>query len=165
MDKNPSYYRRKNGFGRVTIRTPYSMNSHDPLINQFRVPVKEEGNPRFNYIMLCKWDFGSITIPGQVHYRGIIFRFKKIIYGNDFWDKSIDKNTDWGGDASTQWAPVSGSKVQEFIKSTLQKKVGEIYYQASQARYLVFADSEDRELYLSDPEANNHLLISYFGCW
>jgi hypothetical protein len=33
------------------------------------------------------------------------------------WNNSIDKHTDWGGDSSTNNLPVSGEKVQEFIKN------------------------------------------------
>ena len=40
------------------------------------------------------------------------------------YDKKIDKNTDWGGDASTGNLPVAGGRVQEFVKTTLNKKAG-----------------------------------------
>ena len=69
------------------------------------------------------------------------------------WNNTINKHTDWGGDSTTNGLPVSGSKVQEFIKSTLENKMGTIYYDATNNRYLVFADEENRDLYLADPMA------------
>ena len=36
-----------------------------------------------------------------------------------YYDQKINKNTDWGGDASTGGLQVKGSRVQEFIKDEL----------------------------------------------
>ena len=43
------------------------------------------------------------------------------------WNEDITKHTDWGGDESTGGEPVSGEKVQKFIKDTLQEKAGCFY--------------------------------------
>lgn len=76
----------------------------------------------------------------------------------NIWDKDIDKTVDWGGDASTGGLPVSGEKVQKFIKDTLEVKAGEFYLDKSLNRYLVFADESDRDIYLADPEHHRDLL-------
>ncbi len=35
------------------------------------------------------------------------------------YDRKITRDTDWGGDASTAGAPVSGARVQEYIKEEI----------------------------------------------
>jgi len=80
----------------------------------------------------------------------------------EIWDNTIDKHTDWGGDSTTNGLPVSGRKVQEFIKSALENKMGTIYYDASNNRYLVFADEENRDLYLADPIAGAQYVMGTF---
>ncbi len=35
------------------------------------------------------------------------------------YDRKITRDTDWGGDASTGGAPVSGARVQEYIKDEI----------------------------------------------
>ena len=35
------------------------------------------------------------------------------------WDEPIDKYIDWGGDDNTNNLPVSGERVQEFIKNNI----------------------------------------------
>ena len=77
------------------------------------------------------------------------------------WNNPIDKNTDWGGDQSTDNLPVSGAIVQQFIKDTFEKKVGEFYYDTANNRYLVFADKESREIYLQDPSQTNLILGTF----
>lgn len=72
-----------------------------------------------------------------------------------------DINADWGLDASNN-LPYSGEAVQEFIKRTLKQKYGYFHYDDSNNRYLVFADEESKNLYLSDPSANASLLLSSF---
>ena len=44
------------------------------------------------------------------------------------WQEDIDKSIDWGGDDQTNGLPVSGEKVQKFIKESLNKKFGKLYY-------------------------------------
>ena len=78
------------------------------------------------------------------------------------WNNSIDKHTDWGGDSSTNNYPVSGEKVQEFIKNSLDSKIGELYYDTQNNRYLVFSDAENRDIYLNDPVGNSKLLLGTF---
>ena len=41
-----------------------------------------------------------------------------------FWDGEVKMSTDWGGDASTNNLPLSGKRVQEFIKESINSKVG-----------------------------------------
>lgn len=67
------------------------------------------------------------------------------------WDETINKNTDWGGDETTNNLPVSGKRVQEFIKNTFDSKAGVFYYDTANNRYLVFADTEARDKYLENP--------------
>ena len=80
---------------------------------------------------------------------------------NKVYDKEINKHSDWGGDASTENLPVSGSRVQEFIKKTLDGKMGVFYYDTTNNRYLVFADIENRDLYLEDPTKNELVLGTF----
>lgn len=77
------------------------------------------------------------------------------------YDEPIDKHTDWGGDASTGFLPVSGGRVQEFIKTTLESKAGCWYYDPTNNRYLVFADSESRDLYLDDPSRTDLIIATF----
>lgn len=72
-----------------------------------------------------------------------------------------DINADWGLDASNN-LPYSGEAVQEFIKRTLKQKYGYFHYDDGNNRYLVFADEESKNLYISDPSANASLLLSSF---
>lgn len=44
----------------------------------------------------------------------------------DLYDLPITPSTDWGGDASTDFKPVKGSRVQEFIKNTFNSKVDKV---------------------------------------
>ena len=78
------------------------------------------------------------------------------------WNNSINKHTDWGGDSSTNNLPVSGEKVQEFIKNSLEGKVGVLYYDQSRNCYMLFADEENKDKYLQDPEVNSDLLMGTF---
>ena len=80
------------------------------------------------------------------------------------WDEDINKHQDWGGDESTQDLPVSGTKVQKFIKDTFQDKIGFVYVDKANSRYVGFADREDYELYISDPSTYSSLIIqSWYG--
>jgi len=65
------------------------------------------------------------------------------------WNNKIGKETKWSGDESTFGAPVSGDKVEEFIKESLQKKIG--YLHLKDNNLLGFADIEDYEKYINDP--------------
>ena len=78
----------------------------------------------------------------------------------ELWYEKIDRNVDWGGDASTNNLPVAGSVVQDFIKSELNKKAGIIYHDDISSRYLFFANEEDRDKYLADPTQDGLLIGS-----
>ena len=80
---------------------------------------------------------------------------------NKIYDKEINKYTDWGGDSSTENLPVSGARVQEFIKKTLEGKMGIFHYDETNNRYLVFADSDTRDQYLGDPTKNELILGTF----
>ena len=80
---------------------------------------------------------------------------------NKIYDKEINKYTDWGGDSSTENLPVSGARVQEFIKKTLEGKMGLFHYDETNNRYLVFADSDTRDQYLEDPTKNELILGTF----
>ena len=41
----------------------------------------------------------------------------------EYYDEPINASTDWGGDASTDFKPVIGRRVQEFIKDSLNNKL------------------------------------------
>lgn len=58
--------------------------------------------------------------------------------------------------------PYSGRSVQEFIKKTLNGKGGEFYYDSDTTKYLIFADAESRDLYLSNREEHADLLLGSF---
>ena len=77
------------------------------------------------------------------------------------WDNEIDKTIDWGGSPETDGLPVSGRRVQEFIKRELGGKAGVFYYDASNNRYIVFADESDKEAYLGDT-TQTQLIIATF---
>lgn len=77
------------------------------------------------------------------------------------WDERINKSTDWGGDESTGGLPVAGSRVQEFIKEQLSGKMGLLHYDATNNRYLVFADADSRDAYLSDSTKTDLILGTF----
>lgn len=78
------------------------------------------------------------------------------------WNNPIDKHTDWGGDpVKTDGLPVSGEMVQKFIKDALEGKAGLFWYEATNNRYLVFADADARDDYLADPN-KTELIIGTF---
>ena len=81
---------------------------------------------------------------------------KKNIY-----DKEIDKNIPWDGNSETNNFPVKGSRVEEFLKKTLENKAGEFYYDSANNRYMIFADAENRDAYLNDT-SKVELLIGTF---
>ena len=80
---------------------------------------------------------------------------------NKIYDKEINKYTDWGGDSSTENLPVSGARVQEFIKKAFEGKMGLFHYDETNNRYLVFADSDTRDQYLEDPTKNELILGTF----
>lgn len=78
------------------------------------------------------------------------------------WNNPINDNTDWGGDASTNNLPVSGTIVQKFIKDKFKGKVGCIYYDTTNNRYMMFADETARDTYLENPQDNAGLILGVF---
>ena len=79
----------------------------------------------------------------------------------EYYDKEIDKHTDWGGDESTGGIPVKGNRVQEFIKNTFGKKMGYFYYDEGNNRYIVFADEESKDEYLQDTGKTDLILGTF----
>lgn len=79
----------------------------------------------------------------------------------EYYDQEIDKHTDWGGDESTEGIPVKGNRVQEFIKNTLNKKMGYFYYDEGNNRYIVFADEDSKNEYLEDPQKTELILGTF----
>lgn len=77
------------------------------------------------------------------------------------YDEPINKNTDWGGDESTGNLPVSGNRVQEFIKNQFCNKFGALHYDSINSRYYVFADEESKEEYLNDNTKQDLILGSF----
>lgn len=57
-----------------------------------------------------------------------------------YWDGSIDLNTNWGGDATTEGKPLSGERVQGLIKDTLNSKVGYVGYCETTGMYVLTKD-------------------------
>lgn len=78
-----------------------------------------------------------------------------------YWEEPINKHTNWDGDKSTQNLPVKGEFVQKFIRDTLESKAGFWYYDPDNNRYIVFADEENKDLYLADP-TRLELIIATF---
>lgn len=74
-----------------------------------------------------------------------------------YYDEEITRDTDWGGDESTGNQPVSGGRVQEWLKNEINGKFGVVrvseemdirnYYSLE-----MFATKEDERLYDSDNE-------------
>ena len=67
------------------------------------------------------------------------------------WDEPIDKNIPWDGNKNTNNLPVRGRRVEEFLKDSLNSKIGVLYYDATNNRYLAFTDEEERDKYIADP--------------
>lgn len=77
----------------------------------------------------------------------------------DVWDGEINKHTDWGGDVSTDNKPVSGTRVQQYIKGEFEKRAGIFYYDAVADRYLIFSDQENLDMYLKSPSEHEGLIL------
>ena len=77
------------------------------------------------------------------------------------WDEPIDKNIPWDGNEDTNNLPVRGSRVEEFLKGTLNKKIGELFYDKTNNRYLAFADVKEREKYEADPTRTDLILGNF----
>lgn len=77
------------------------------------------------------------------------------------WDEPIDKNIPWDGNEHTNNLPVCGYRVEEFIKSQLDSKMGVLYYDTTNNRYLAFSDTIDRDEYLDDPTKVDLILATF----
>ena len=77
------------------------------------------------------------------------------------WDGPISKNTDWGGDASTENLPVSGGSIQEWIKENFDNRIGILHYDNTNNRYLAFADQDTLEQYLENPTLTDLILGTF----
>lgn len=77
-----------------------------------------------------------------------------------YFDEKINRNTDWGGDASTGNLKVKGSRVQEFIKEQLDSKVGIFHLDTGTSMYVCFANEETRDKWLETKDES--LVIGRF---
>ena len=77
------------------------------------------------------------------------------------WDEPIDKTIPWDGNEHTNNLPVCGYRVEEFIKSQLDSKMGVLYYDTTNNRYLAFSDTIDRDEYLDDPTKVDLILATF----
>ena len=78
-----------------------------------------------------------------------------------FYDKEIDKTVDWGGDKTTGNLQVSGRRVQEFIKKSLENRIGILHYDSANNRYLAFADAANRDAYVDNPSRTELILGTF----
>ena len=76
------------------------------------------------------------------------------------YNEKINRNTDWGGDLSTNGLPVAGNRVQEFIKEELNLKSGAFYKPAGGNFVYCFSTKENRDLYLENGDES--LIIDRF---
>ena len=75
-----------------------------------------------------------------------------------YYDGEITRDTDWGGDESTDNQPVSGGRVQEWLKNEINGKFGVIRMSSTidENNFYaleMFATKEDEELYDKDKDA------------
>ena len=78
------------------------------------------------------------------------------------YDEPITEKTDWGGDASTGNLPVSGRRVQEFIKSQLGGKFG--FSRTTSDNVVQFFTSEAAaQAYDDDPDTNADKLLGFIN--
>lgn len=77
------------------------------------------------------------------------------------WDEPIDKNIPWDGNEDTNNLPVRGSRVEEFLKGSLNSKIGVLFYDTTNNRYLAFADEEERDKYIADPTQTGLVLGTF----
>ena len=80
-----------------------------------------------------------------------------------YYDGEITRDTDWGGDASTENQPVSGGRIQEWLKNEINGKYGVIRISDKineQNFYTIemFATKKDEELYDEDNETYADLI-------
>ena len=76
----------------------------------------------------------------------------------ELYNKPLKKTDDWGGVINSvgKRLPASGKTVQAFIKESLQKRIGYIYEDEQNKKYIGFADAEDFESYFNDNPDNTN---------
>lgn len=77
------------------------------------------------------------------------------------WDEPINKNIPWDGNEETNNLPVRGSRVEEFLKGSLNSKIGVLFYDTTNNRYLAFADEDERDKYIADPTQTDLVLGTF----
>lgn len=80
-----------------------------------------------------------------------------------YYDGEITRDTDWGGDASTDNQPVSGGRVQEWLKTNINGRYGflNMRFNESESMYYIecFTSEDDYKKYEADKEAYGDLLL------
>ena len=80
-----------------------------------------------------------------------------------YYDGEITRDTDWGGDASTDNQPVSGGRVQEWLKTNINGRYGflNMRFNESESMYYIecFTSEDDYKKYESDKLAYESLLL------
>lgn len=80
-----------------------------------------------------------------------------------YYDGEITRETDWGGDASTDNQPVSGGRVQEWLKTNINGRYGflNMRFNDSESMYYIecFTSEDDYKTYESDKEEYKDLLL------
>lgn len=74
-------------------------------------------------------------------------------------DPIPDIDTSWQIDDETSYP---GSRVEEFIKSQLRKRIGVVYYDGTTKQYKCFSNIKDRDAYINDPSAAADKVIASF---
>ena len=80
-----------------------------------------------------------------------------------YYDGEITRDTDWGGDASTDNQPVSGGRVQEWLKTNINGRYGflNMRFNESESMYYMecFTSEDDYKKYEADKETYGSLLL------
>lgn len=74
-------------------------------------------------------------------------------------DPIPDIDTSWQIDDETSYP---GSRVEEFIKSQLRKRIGVVYYDGTTKQYKCFSNIKDRDAYVNDPTSAADKVIASF---
>ena len=80
------------------------------------------------------------------------------------YEGELFKGIDFAGNEETGGLPLSGQRVQEYLKGAdfgLDSKVGDIYYDENTKRFLCFADAETRLLYIENPQRTDLIITSF----
>lgn len=80
-----------------------------------------------------------------------------------YYDEAITRDTDWGGDTSTGNIPVSGGRVQEWLKTEINGRFGflNMRFNEAESMYYIecFTSEEDYILYNGDKDTYKDLLL------